>query len=112
MNYDEILVTVNGTTLKWFSEKGYTIPTTARQLWANTKGKRVKNGIKHGVAKGTKIRVKISDLPPASGEKITRLCTSCKKEFTTTYGEWVKKEQTDRCMPCAKVKVKGDGSHR
>jgi len=111
MNYDQIEVTVNSTTLKWYIEKGYEIPTYTRQLWANLKRGRVKNGVKVGVKRGTKITVKIKDLPPESGEQITRLCTSCSNEFSTTYGAWLKKEQSDRCVTCAKKKVKGDGSH-
>ena len=111
MNYDEIEVTVNGTTLKWYTELGYTVPTHTVQLWAQLRGKRVKNGNKVRVAVGTKIVVKLKDLPPSSNQKITRICTSCSNKFTTTYGAYLKKEQSDRCISCAKKKIKGDGSH-
>jgi hypothetical protein len=111
MNSNEIEIVVNNTTLKWYREKGYEIPTHKRQLWANKNGERLKNGTKEAVAKSTKIVVKINDLPPASSTYIKRVCTSCKNEFGTSYYSWVKKEQSDRCTDCAKKKIKGDGSH-
>lgn len=112
MNQDQqVEVTLNNITLKWYSEKGYEIPTQEVQLWATRNGERVKNGTKHRVVKGTKILVDIKDLPPGSGEKITRICTFCQNEFTTPYYAWVKKECSDRCTSCAKRTVRGDGSH-
>ena len=45
MNKVEIEVTNN--TIKWYTSKGYIIPTHTVQLWATKDGKRVKNGNKN-----------------------------------------------------------------
>jgi len=111
MRFDEIEVTVQGRTAKWFMERGYNIPTHKVQLWANVKGKRVKNGVATRVERGTKITVKIEDLPPASNETIYRICTWCDEEFKTRYSAYLKKKESDRCTACAKKGIKGDGSH-
>ena len=111
MRYDETEVVVQGRTAKWFKERGYTVPTHSVQLWASIAGKKVKNGRATRVANGTKILVKITDLPPESNVQITRMCTSCAKEFKTTYGAYLKKKESDRCVTCAKKKIKGNGSH-
>jgi hypothetical protein len=102
---------VQGRTAKWFKERGYHVPTHDVQLWAVIKGKLVKNGIGTRVKNGTKIIVKIADLPPASNVTITRCCNSCGNEFTTTYGAYLKKKESDRCAACSKKGLKGDGSH-
>jgi len=111
MNHDETEIVVQGRMAKWFRERGYDVPTQTTQLLATKNGKKVKNGQDVRIRNGTRIVVKIKDLPPASNTNITRLCTSCKKEFTTRYGAYLKKKESDRCDECSKKKIKGDGSH-
>ena len=109
MNKVEIEVTNN--TIKWYTSKGYIIPTHTVQLWATKDGTRVKNGNKVRVKKGTKIWVKLNDLPPSSNKNITLTCSWCGENFTTTFRAYKEKEESDRCTTCAKKRLKGDGSH-
>jgi len=103
-------IVISGSTLKWYQNKGYKVPTHKRQLWVTKKGKRVKHGTKTCVAKGTVMKVAIKDLPPASNVNIPLICPACGINFQTTYGAYLKKH-SDNCSTCVKKKIKGDGSH-
>ena len=111
MNNSEVEVVVQGRTAKWFTEKGYVVPTHTVQLWAKKDGKRVKNGKAVRVKNGTKRVVRSADLPPSSNAIIRRTCTGCKVDFTTRYGAYLRKKESDRCTTCSKKRTKGDGSH-
>ena len=111
-NNEYVEVNVTSNTLKWYKDKGYDIPVTEVQLYAyNKNGKKIKNGKDYRVTKGTKILVKLDDLPPSSNKKITLTCEYCGKEFTTTFGAYKKKKKGKRCNECAKKRTKGDGTH-
>ena len=104
-------ITVNSTTMKWYKEKGYDIPTEKVQLYCkNKKGNTIKNGVEYRVKVGTKIIVKVEDLPPNSNEDITVVCEKCGKEYTTRYS-FYKKKKTNMCSECQKKTVKRDGCH-
>ena len=111
-NNDKVEVVLSSSTLKWYRDKGYTIPTHVVQLWATVKGERVKNGKKERVASGTKLLVAIDDLPPSSNTLLTRVCNECDGVFTTTYQNYKAKHLSDRCSPCAKKVIKNEGSNR
>lgn len=109
---DEMIeVSLNCSELSWYRDKGYHIPTTMVQLWAtNAKGERTKNGIKHRVAKGTKIMVKRSDLPPMSNRRLVFKCQACGGDYTTTWGAYRDKKTKD-CKACVLARVKTTGCH-
>lgn len=108
---DFIEVTVNNSTIKWYKEKGYEIPLHKVQLYyTNKKGEKKKNGIEYRVKKGTKITVKVSDLPPKSNEMITLICEECGKEYTTRYS-FYKTKKTNKCSECQKRILKQEGCH-
>lgn len=102
-----IEVEIVGSTARWYREKGYNIPMQEVQLWATYNGKKIKNGIKKRVIKGTKIFVKPEDLSPSSNEKLFFICETCGIEFTTTWGAHGNK-QSNNCRSCqAKKGFKG-----
>lgn len=106
-----IEVTVNNSTIRWYKEKGYEIPTKAVQTWyKNKNGKRMKNGIRHRVVHGTKIFVKPEDLPPKSNQRVFLICEECQKEYSTIWQHYALKK-TDNCTDCVKKGIKGNGSH-
>jgi len=111
MNKDEVEVVVSGSMIKWYTDKGYEIPTHTTQLWATVKGVKVKNGKKTRVAMGTKIIVKLEDLAPSSNTLLSLMCNECLKPFTTTYKAYKAKHLSDRCTDCAKKTVKDKGSN-
>lgn len=110
LKYDTIDIIINNSELRWYRAKGYKIPTHTVQLWANRQGKKEKNGKSVRVANGTKITVKISDLPPSSNKTVLLICSVCGAEYSTTFGAY-KKKQADRCRLCQKRETKGDGTH-
>jgi 5-methylcytosine-specific restriction endonuclease McrA len=102
---------VNNSTLRWYLEKGYTIPTIEVQLWAkNSKGDRTKNGVERRVVRGTSIVVKRNDLPPFSNARLNFICVSCGKQFFTTWGAASIKKSRN-CKQCASLQVKDTGCH-
>jgi len=107
---ETITITLSSSEIRWYKNKGYTIPTHKVQLWATKNGKQIKNGTKTRVANGTKLIVKINDLHPQSNRIIKLICEDCKNEYQTTYGAY-KKKRTDKCKICQKKMLKGDGSH-
>lgn len=108
---DTVEITLNNTQLRWYQDKGYEIPTVLVQLWAKNKnGERVKNGVEARVARGTKLVVKRSDLPPMSNKKLVFRCASCGNEYTTTWGAYRDKKSRD-CKACVLARVKTTGCH-
>jgi len=109
LSQNEIEIIVNNQTLKYYRSKGYYVPTTEVQLWAHKKDKRVKNGKDYRVVRGTKINIKIEDLPPSSNEIIDVFCEKCKVPFKIKYQSYISK-RTKNCKKCVCSTVKGDGS--
>lgn len=105
---DELVeVEVVNTTIRWFINRGYSIPLEKVQLWATNKGKKIKNGVENRVVRGTKIIVAVKDLPPSSNQVIIFICQTCKNEFTTTWSAY-RQKQSDNCKSCqAKRGFKG-----
>lgn len=95
-----IEVAVNNQTLRWWQSKGYVIPTTPRLLYATRDGRRVRNGVKLTVARGTRIQVRIEDLPPKSNAEVTYTCVECRDEFVTQYRAH-RDAAVRRCKSCA-----------
>ena len=108
---DTVEVTINGQTMGWYKSKGYDIPVKAvQQYYTNKQGKRIKNGFETRVVAGTKVIVKVADLPPKSNQQIELICEDCHKEYTTTY-QFYKKKKTNKCGECQKKLLKNDGCH-
>lgn len=106
-----ITVTINGLTLKWYTQKGYIIPKTPIQVYCkNRNGRRIKNGIEYRVVRGTTLMVREEDLPPSSNEIIRFICEKCEKTCTTTWSAF-KKKQSRKCRDCKKADIKGTGCH-
>lgn len=69
---------------KRYEALGYEIPLIEKQLW--NKGK--KNGIKMVVPDNATIKVKVSDLPKYSADRVLCKCDNCEKEYTLTYSRY------------------------
>lgn len=106
-----VTVQVVNNTIQWYQNKGYDIPAVKVQLWSIYKGKRIKNGVKQRIKRGTKIRVKTKDLFPKSNKYVKFICNTCSKQSSTSWQAYQNKEDKNRCHRCEKRKVKGDGSH-
>ena len=108
---ETVEITVNNSQLRWYLERGYEIPTVLVQLWAkNANGERIKNGVERRVARGTRIVVKHSDLPPMSNKRLVFTCESCGNEYTTTWGAYRDKKSRS-CKSCVLANVKTTGCH-
>ena len=106
---NNIEITINGTTAKWYSEKGYNIPKREVQLYyKNKKGEKSKNGKSNQCKNGTKILVKIEDLHSNSNQSITFVCEECKNDCTTSWGAYQNKK-TNLCTSCQKKTIKTVG---
>ena len=75
-----VSVKVNATTIKYWQDKGYTIPTHI-----DSKG-RIKQ-FKRGV---TRLSVKVDELPPKSNVIITAKCNKCLKKRKIQYCQYTK----------------------
>ena len=103
-------VTVCGSNQRWYIDKGYEVPTYIRQLYGtNKQGIKYKNGVKTSVKRGTRILVKTEDIPPGSQTRIYFTCVDCGDDSSSPYSIYSKKK-TDKCMECAKLGPRGDGS--
>ncbi|KAF6630488.1 DUF2726 domain-containing protein [Paenibacillus sp. EKM208P] len=93
-----IEVTLNPTTISYYENLGYHIP------------RRLDKRGRTSVAKGTKIKAKISDLSLTSGiNKITRICDICGHETKNIgYGSLIRNringDGKDRCIICSNKK--------
>lgn len=104
-------ITVNNSMIKWYQSKGYDIPLEKVQLYCkNKKGETIKNGVKYRIKNGTKILVRVDDLPPKSNETITVICEQCGKEYKTRFGFYNSKK-TNKCSECQKKTLKNCGCH-
>ncbi|AZV43620.1 hypothetical protein BAOM_3011 [Peribacillus asahii] len=93
----EILVEASGMNIKHYEEIGYTIP---RQK--DRKGRL-------NVKKGTKILVKVTDLPRRSSTLVTKICDECGKHigeiaYASLMANRNKGDGIDRCRKCAMLK--------
>lgn len=85
---ENVLVTLNSITSKHYKSLGYSIPTHI------DKNHRV------SIKMGTKILVKIQDLPTQSNIKVPVVCDSCSKENLVEYSK-VKKSGDYLCVGCS-----------
>jgi hypothetical protein len=106
-----VTVEVVNNTIQWYKKKGYNIPTKKVQLWANYKGKRIKNGVEERVQRGTTIQVKPKDLFPRSNKYIGFICNKCGQKSSTSWQAYQNKNDKNRCHMCEKKQLKGTGSH-
>lgn len=90
----EVEVGVAGINGKWFDKKGYNIP---RRINVN--------GI-NSAPRGTKIKVKVEDLPDGSGTKVNVKCDGCDKEIIGiswySYLNYVRDDGMYYCQKCAR----------
>jgi len=101
----QVLVTVSGKSKRYYEDKGYKLP--------YTKDNRGRIGIK----KGTKILVKVQDLPPSSNVKILYKCDDCGVErealahtiFNRKNSQF-NKDGKIFCSDCANHKMSGKNS--
>jgi len=105
-----IRVSVDTRHIKWYERKGYEVPKTKVQLWANINGKRVKNGIEYRVVRGTEILVKPEDLPPESNQYVSYRCETCGEVFKTQWKVY-RKKMSKNCKACAAKKGFKGGCH-
>lgn len=99
----DVDVSGGGTTAKRYEQKGYTIP------------KEFYDGKFH-VKKGTKIKIKIDDLPLNSTIKIQYECDCCNKIVETSYVNYtnkIKRNNTDKtyCIHCAPRALNSGNKH-
>jgi hypothetical protein len=88
-----IEVQLNGLTIKHYESLGYSIP---------------KSRNSHGrvtVRRGTRLLVKVSDLPPNSAQKVTRICKACSLVSKIPFHLF-----TDTCNACS-LKSRSGGKH-
>lgn len=92
-------------TLKWFEERGYDIPR-----------KKDKKG-RINYTKGTKIKVKVTDLPPQSGIKVQCKCEKCGVVRGVTYSTLIsrhnsqyKKTGETLCVKCRNGTYSGENN--
>lgn len=111
MSKQELIeVPVNGSLVLWYRSRGYDVPTHARQCYATIEGKRVKNGFKVSVARGTTIWVKPDDVPPQSNINIPFVCATCGKKCRTRWSAF-KKKISNNCVSCQAKKGFKGGCH-
>ena len=100
----EVEVLLAGVNIKWYEAKGYEIP-------------RIKDRNRHRkmvVPRGTKIIVKIDDLPHGSEIKIKTQCDCCGKTSEIQYCNYLKNNHDGKtyCRPCAmKIFNSKENSH-
>ncbi len=85
----EVEVGLCGANIEYYEKLGYEIP-----RYYNTK----KN--KHVVARGTKIKVKVSDLPDGSGAKVYIYCDHCKKIIKKSWVNYQRVLHIDGASYC------------
>lgn len=90
---EEVWVTLEPKTIKWYEDKGYEIP-----RWIDNRG-RIK------VKRGTKILVNVKDLPNSSGAKINVQCDGCGKLLEgipwDNYNKYLKEDGKYYCQKCS-----------
>ena len=86
----EVEVNVFSSNVPYYESLGYKIP-----RYKNDRGK-----LK--IKKGTKIIVKVEDLPKRSGVKIKAKCDKCGKEYYIAYGNYIKQNHNGKiyCKHC------------
>ena len=89
----EVEVDVSGSAKQYYLNKGYKIP-----QYFNKKNNR------YIVKQGTKIRVKVEDLPPTTKHRIVYLCDSCNKEFEVDWASYQKNNHDGKnlCNACVR----------
>lgn len=92
----EIFITLHNKTINHYEDLGYKIP-----RYIDSRDRNV-------VKRGTKIKVKIEDLPKDSNVKITKICDDCSKfSVNYPYSALMKqrnKDGKDRCKTCSSIR--------
>lgn len=90
----EAKVVLSGASIKRYEDMGYTIP------------RRIDNNGRLNVKQGTKILVKIEDLPKKSTAMVKCKCDGCGIEYEMMYCNYVKQDYNHRnkiyCLHCNK----------
>jgi len=108
---DMIEIVLNNSELQWFKNKGYDIPVERVQLWVNKPdGTRIKNGIDYRIKAGTKLFVRVDDLPPSSNRQVEWTCECCGIEQSTTYYAFLRKKSR-LCRVCFNTTQRNLDSH-
>ena len=95
----EVWITFHSKTVKHYEDRGYKYP-TYKNKWGRV-----------GVKKGTKILVKVEDLPKGSNVKVTKICDICEDEVSNQLYYQIKnsrnknKDRLDRCEKCSSVQI-------
>ena len=101
---EEIEVSLNNKTIKYYEDLGYEIP-----RYYNKANNRMM------VKRGTKILVKVEDLPIGSETKVKVKCDKCGKEYKLSYSSYIKvvHDGKNYCKKCAsKVLNSCENNHR
>ena len=88
----EVEVDVSGGVKQYYLNKGYEIPQCFN-----------KKNNRYTVKRGTKIWVKVEDLPSGTNHRIAYSCDSCGKEFKTDWISYQKNNHNGKnfCKKCA-----------
>lgn len=90
---EEVWVTLEPKTIKWYEEKGYEIP-----RWTDNRGR-------ISVKRGTKILVKVKDLPDSSNVKVDVQCDECWEVLEgipwNNYKKYVREDGKYYCKKCS-----------
>ena len=80
--------------VKWFEDKGYKIPRTLKKYKTNKR---------YTVDKGTKIKVKVEDLPKGSHVKVDCECDKCHKPLKIEWCNYITHNHNNKtyCHRCA-----------
>ena len=89
---NEVEITLNNRTIKWYENKGYEIP-----KYYN------KKRCKYIIKSGTKIKVKVEDLTNGSNAIVNCICDECKTKTEMTWYTYRKINHNGKtyCKPCA-----------
>lgn len=107
----EVEVSLDGGCIKYYESLGYVIPRTEK-VYRNKKGN-IKDR-RMTVSKGTKIKVKVSDLPPKSTVLVEIECDYCHKHKMTRYSNYYECNHDGKyyCRGCNfKVFCSGSKNH-
>ncbi|WP_455793600.1 HNH endonuclease [Clostridium butyricum] len=94
----EVEVTLNSMNIKYYEDLGYEIP-------------RRRNNGRLSTPRGTKILVKVEDLPKCSNIRVKVKCDCCNKEYDIIYQEYSKQNHNKKiyCNKCSsKILISGE----
>lgn len=97
---EDVWVEIGGNNLRYYESLGYDIPKRRRN------NKVSKDNLT--VPRGTRILVKVKDLPRNSSTKITKICDICgnhipNQEYGAVMSRRIERDGKDRCYKCGKI---------